>query len=275
MNKTEVIALTNQYGLSPNKRLGQNFLISEAMTQKILKAVSAVKTDVILEIGPGLGALTEPLLEQAGAVTAVEIDSGMAASLENRYGERENFSLYHKDFLKLDLDPEFTKIVSNLPYYCASEILFRIAHQYRADELYIMIQKEMAERIISPPGHKNYGALSVTLGFYFEAKILFTVERNSFFPRPDVSSSFMRLTRKKDLPLDEKGKELFHLVVKSAFWGRRKTLVKALTDSPHLELSRQEVTGILEKAEVEQTLRGESLGINEYVRIASAALGGG
>ena len=170
MNLTEVKEIIGRYGLSPNKRLGQNFLVSNDMRDKIIAMIGVATDDRVLEIGPGLGALTERLVPAAEAVTAVEVDSGLSRVLADRFGAEANFRLIHSDFLKLDLADTFTKIVSNLPYYCASEILFHVA-RFTAPHVYVLLQKEMADRITAAPGSKTYGALSVTLGFYYEPKV--------------------------------------------------------------------------------------------------------
>ena len=196
MNLTEAKEIIGRYGLSPNKRLGQNFLVSGDMRDKIINMIGVATDDRVLEIGPGLGALTERLVPAAESVTAVEVDSGLSRVLSDRFGAEANFRLIHSDFLKLDLADTFTKIVSNLPYYCSSEILFHVA-RFSAPHVYVLLQKEMADRITAGPGSKTYGALSVTLGFYYEPKALFKVSRESFYPRPEVTSSFVRLVRKE------------------------------------------------------------------------------
>jgi len=267
MKKSDVLEISREYGLSPNKRLGQNFLVSTEFTEKLLNSLNISQNDRILEIGPGLGAMTQGLSERSESVTVVEIDSGLVRFLSDRFRETDNIKIIHADFLKVKFEDEYTKIVSNMPYYCASEMLFQIARDYTADEIYIMIQKEMADRIVSSPGTKNYGALTITLGFYFKAQILFNVKQGLFYPRPDVLSSFVKLEKRKDLPLDSEGIEIFHKIVKSAFWGRRKTLLKALSDSPHMEYSKDIVRYILEESGTDTDIRGETLSIDDYIRI--------
>ncbi|HQL84002.1 MAG TPA: rRNA adenine dimethyltransferase family protein, partial [Spirochaetota bacterium] len=200
---------------------------------------------------------------------AVEVDSGLSRVLADRFGAEASFRLIHSDFLKLDLADTFTKVVSNLPYYCASEILFHVA-RFSAPHVYVLLQKEMAERIVAVPGSKTYGALTVTLGFYYEPKVLFRVSKESFYPRPEVTSSFVRLVRKSRLPVDGGEIELFHLVVKSAFWGRRKTMLKALSESPHLETGREIAARMLEHAGINSGVRGEDLGLESFVALVRA-----
>ena len=267
MNKREVLDITGKFGLSPNKSLGQNFLVSNDIRDKIMNAVNIDKNDSILEIGPGLGALTGIFIEKARFVTSVEIDSGMVRFLKQKYGKYQNFSLVHGDFLKTTIADKFTKIISNLPYYCSSEILFNIAFDYDVENVFVMLQKEMAERIISGAGEKNYGALSVTIGFYFEPKIEFNVSHEAFFPKPGVRSSFISLKRKSNFDLDKDEINLFHRIVKSAFWGRRKTILKALTKSPHIDFNRDKVGTILSRAGITPDTRGEDLSVYDYVNL--------
>lgn len=269
MNKTEITMIISQHKLHPSKRRGQNFLISNATRDKIIEAIGLTSRDNVLEIGPGLGALTERIVEIAGRVTAVEIDSGFFRYLAERYGKRKNFRLVHGDFLKVPVSESFTKIVSNLPYYCSSEMLFKIA-QYDVAAVYVTLQKEMAQRIIARPGHSAYGALSVTLGFYYVPEILFTVSREVFYPRPGVTSSFLRLMRRAAFPLEGDDIDLFHRIVKSAFWGRRKTIRTALSESPHLETGRKDTALILAQAGINGGTRGEELGLEDYVRMVRA-----
>ncbi len=269
MNLTEAKEIIGRYGLSPNKRLGQNFLVSGDMRDKMIDMIGVATDDRVLEIGPGLGALTERLVPAAESVTAVEVDSGLSRVLADRFGAEASFRLIHSDFLKLDLADTFTKVVSNLPYYCASEILFHVA-RFSAPHVYVLNQKEMAERIVAVPGSKTYGALTVTLGFYYEPKVLFRVSKESFYPRPEVTSSFVRLVRKSRLPVDGGEIELFHLVVKSAFWGRRKTMLKALSESPHLETGREIAARMLEHAGINSGVRGEDLGLESFVALVRA-----
>ncbi len=266
MKKSDVMRIIEEEGLRPAKRRGQNFLVSGPIRDKIIGAVAPSRDDRILEIGPGLGALTNELIEKAGHVTAVEIDSGFYRFLKEIFAGAANVTLVHADILKTAIEDTYTKIVSNLPYYCASEILFRMA-RLSAPAAYVMIQKELAWRIVAVPGDKNYGALSVTLRFYYEPEVLFNVSRESFYPRPEVDSSFMSLRRRAAPPLDGSDCELFHRVVSSAFWGRRKTMLRALSGSPHLDLDRECAIRILERAGIEQGVRGEELGLDHFVAL--------
>jgi 16S rRNA (adenine1518-N6/adenine1519-N6)-dimethyltransferase len=269
MNRSEIRSIIIERGLRPTKKLGQNFLVSDEVRERIIGAMGVTSEDRVLEVGPGLGALTERLIELAGHVTAVEIDAGFSRYLAERFGENAAFRLVHGDFLKAPPEGPFTKIVSNLPYYCSSEMLFSFT-RYDTPAVYVMLQKEMAERIVSLPGLKSYGALSVTLGFYYETKVLMKVAREAFYPRPEVASSFLALSRRGSLPLEGADITLFHDLVKSAFWGRRKTLLTALSASPHLSIGRGTAARILGEAGIDGGRRGEELGRGEYVDLVRA-----
>jgi 16S rRNA (adenine1518-N6/adenine1519-N6)-dimethyltransferase len=271
MNKNEILEISREYGLNPSKNLGQNFLVSDEIRERITGLLHLREKKKVLEIGPGLGSLTELIADSGAFLTAVEIDSGFAGFLKKRFGGRENVTIIHEDFLKADIDAGFSCIVSNLPYYCSSEILFKLAAEFTAPDLFVMLQKELAERITSGPGEKSYGALTLNLGIYFESSKLFDIPRSAFYPRPDVISSFMHL-RRREMIGDMKKREIFHLLVKSAFWGRRKTILKSLSASPHMGLSREKVTLLLEKSGIEKSTRGEELGMEEFLRITCLVL---
>ncbi len=271
MNRNDILKITEEYCLAPNKKLGQNFLINDQIIKKIADACSP-ENHHILEIGPGLGAISETLAERALSYTAVEIDSGFVRYLTDLFAGNGNVTIVHTDFLKSNLEDRFDLIVSNLPYYCASEILFRIASNFSAPEVYGMMQKEMGDRIIAQPGSENYGALTVTLSYYFDAKVLFNVPGECFYPKPEVKSSFLRFKRRNKIFTTPKDEELFHLVVKSAFWGRRKTLHKSLTDSPHIDFSRDFIKDVIKEAEIDPDVRGEKLSLKDFIRLTETII---
>lgn len=267
MNRTDLKHLIEGLGFSPNKRLGQNFLVNDDAVSRIIKSVGVTADDLVLEIGPGLGALSEHLLS-AAKTTLVEIDSGIAGYLKEKFMGDPRVEIIHSDFLKTGLKTCFTKVVSNLPYYCASEIIFKVIADFPSADMFIMLQKEMADRILATSGTRSYGSLSVAVQFYFDVEKLVKVSHDSFYPVPDVDSLFIRLKRKKSLPLDDHQIEMFHLLVRSAFWGRRKTLSRALTDSPHLDFGKKYVDDIIEKAGISPKLRGEELTVENFVTLA-------
>lgn len=266
MKRKEADEILKAYGLAPNKALGQNFLTDESLTRKIIDIVSPMKGDKLLEIGPGLGALTNGLAALA-SVTAVEIDLGVYNYLRKVFDDNKNVSLIHGDFLKFEQHDIWTKVVSNLPYYCASEILFKIAETCKDADVFVMLQKEMAERIWASPGTKSYGAFTITLGYYYNVGRRFNVPRESFFPRPDVASVFIELKRRPPvLSFDEN--RMFHLLVKSAFWGRRKTLYRALAESPHINVLPEHIKAGLAGADIDAGSRGEELSGEIFYRLA-------
>jgi len=266
MNRQKVIELCNSHSLAPNKKLGQNFLVNDAIINKILGALDPKSSDKILEIGPGLGAVSEPLSKVGCPLTLIEIDSGLASYLKESLAG-DNVRVIHHDFLKHQRDDDYNKVISNLPYYCASEILFTIAQNYDVDSLYVMIQKEMADRMVAKPGTPTYGALSVTLGLYFDVKYLFNVPSSSFYPRPDVLSGFVELKSHKRYDMAPVEYDLFHKLVKSSFWGRRKQIQKALKSSPHIDLSSESIDKALLSGNIEKSRRGETLNIEDYLSL--------
>ena len=269
MKKKEIVGIAGSYGFTPIKKLGQNFLSDDGITSKIIAAVSPCADDDIIEVGPGLGALTVPLAKSCRNLTAVEIDSGFCRYLAERFALDKNVRIEHADFLKYSPDDTYTKAVSNLPYYCASAILFKMALALSKADLYVMLQKEMAERISARPDSKEYGALTVSLGYYYSPKVLFQVPREVFYPRPDVASVFLKLERKLPL-LNETENLLFHEIVKSSFWGRRKTILSALSSSPHLSFGKGQIGDALAQAGIDEKTRGEQHGLDKYCALARA-----
>jgi len=264
MNTKEIVNLIKEYNLHPNKKLGQNFLCNDGIIDKILQISNINKDDNVLEIGPGLGALTEKLAEKAKSVTSVEIDSGLYKLLKEKFNDKKNLNIIHADFLKANIDKKFSKTISNLPYYCSSEILFELILKYKIKHIFVMLQKEMTERILSKPGLKTYGALSVTLGLYCDTSVLFNIDKQSFYPQPDVSSSFIHLEQKEKIDLSGEEIALFHTIVKSAFWGRRKTLRKGLSGSPHFNFNKDIIIHSLKELKFNENVRGEDLTVNEF-----------
>lgn len=264
MKKADFLEIFTKYNLHPNKKLGQNFLCNDEIAVKIANAAGIGQEDQVIEIGPGLGILTEKLMQRAGGVTAVELDSGLFRYLELRFKDSKNLNLVHNDFLRVHLSGKFTKAVSNLPYYCSSEILFHLAIKYKIPDVYVMLQKEMAERITAAPGSKSYGALTVSLGMYYNPKILFNIEKRFFYPQPDITSSFIALHSRVDTGLSADETGLFHKLVKSVFWGRRKMLSTALSSSPHIALDKEIIFSIIERMKLSKDIRGENLSIEEF-----------
>ncbi len=255
-------------GLSPHRSLGQNFLIAGATAERMVEAAEIGPGDHVLEVGPGLGALTAPLAARAARVTAVEIDAGFARYLAESMRGFPNVDVVHADFLEYATPAEVGVVVSNMPYYCSTDILFKFAAEGRPRGFFMM-QREFARRILARPASDNYGALSVTLNFYCRARELFGVPPSAFYPRPGVSSSFMCFDRRGDIPLSGRALALFHAAVKSAFWGRRKTLRAALSGSPHLSFAAgANASDALARSGLDPAARGETLSTDEFVRLA-------
>ncbi len=269
VNKKELQAALAIAHLYPNKGLGQHFLVHEAVALRIASLDGFAEGAKVLEIGPGLGALTGYLIAKGACITAVEIDAGLCHFLEKKYGDA--IEIHHADFLKIQLPDEFSVCVSNLPYYCASEILFKIAAHYSMPRVYVMVQKEMASRIEALPGSKQYGAMTISLRLYFTVQRLFDIERQAFYPEPDVTSSFLLLERRQNM-FTEQFIRTFHVVVKSAFWGRRKPIANALARSPHCAMGKEKAHTLCSEVGVDPASRAEELSFDDYIRLTHAFL---
>lgn len=268
MTRTEIIQILKNSQLSPNKRLGQNFLCDQNITEKIIRTANITQTDNVLEIGPGLGELTGAILSTGCSLTSVEIDAGLYAFLSDAYKDRPLFTLIHADFLKNEIPGSFNKITANLPYYCASEILFRCSELYAPDIICVMLQKEMAERITAVPGTPEYGAMTVMLSIAYQSTIAFHVPSSSFHPVPDVTSSVLIMNRLPTHNMNPYHEKILSLIVKSAFWGRRKTLVKSCSSSPHLKIERALLLDALSILGLNDAVRGETLSPQHFIELS-------
>jgi len=268
MTRQGIITILETEGLRPNKMFGQNFLCDNNITDKIINAANPAAVDSILEVGPGLGELTSKLSERCNHITAVEIDSGLFRFLSHKFAEDNRVTLIHDDFLKAHLSGSFNKVIANLPYYCASEILFKCTHEYSPSTICVMLQKEMAERICAKHGTESYGAMTVALEYYYDSQIAFHVSNASFYPRPDVTSSVLLLNRRSKFDLDANEQRIFSLLVKGSFWGRRKTFVKACSSSPHIAVNRTILLDALARFNMNATIRGEDLTVHQFVDLA-------
>lgn len=271
MKRADIDNICRSYGLAPNKKLGQNFLVDNNVIDKLLRLVGAGPEDRLLEIGPGLGAMTGGLADAAEKLTVVEIDAGFCRYLEDFLKGKNATRIVHGDFCRLDLEPfrgKVTRAVSNLPYYCASDILFRIATEIMPPDIYVMMQKEMGERLAASPGEKSYGAMTVSLGYYYAIKETIVVNSEAFYPRPDVASLFLHLEARENRNLGAVDLKAFHNLIRSAFWGRRKTILKSLSDSPHMSLTRETVRELLTTCGIDEKKRGEELHLDQYVLMA-------
>lgn len=275
---TESKQLLHKYGLRPKKRFGQNFLIDERIIEAILKAAEVSPDDTVVEIGPGLGSLTEHLVQRAGQVLAVEIDTRLIPLLQEKFSAFPGFKLLARDILKVDLDQAVQetfarvkypyKIVANLPYYITTPIIMKLLEErYSIGTMVLMVQKEVGERMQARPGTKAYGALSVAVQYYTEPSLVCKVPPGAFRPVPEVSSVVMKLAVRQVPVVTPQDERLFFQVVRAAFAQRRKTLLNALSGF-FTNLSKGELTHLLKEAGIEPTVRGEELGLAEFAQIA-------
>lgn len=274
-----VTKILDQMGLKPNKKFGQNFLIDENIIEKIAEKSNITKEDNILEIGPGLGALTERLLQSdAKKVVSVEIDHGFAEHLRNRFSHLEKFQLVEQDFLSLDIQSflqevfqgEPFKLVANLPYNITTPILMTfLEHDVPIKKAMVMLQKEVGERINAEPGTKKYGSLTVAIRYKAKASVMTLVPAGCFYPSPNVDSMVLELDFYETPAVSVKNRTIFTEVVRGAFNQRRKTLVNSLSGSPYLTgLSKEEFQMILTKAGLAPDIRGEKLSILQFAHLS-------
>ncbi|WP_336776692.1 16S rRNA (adenine(1518)-N(6)/adenine(1519)-N(6))-dimethyltransferase RsmA [Paenibacillus sp. MMO-58] len=277
----EIIA---KYGFSFKKSLGQNFLIDQNILHKIVNAAGLDKTKGALEIGPGIGALTQHLAAAAGTVTAIEIDNRLIPILGDILAGEEHVKVVHGDVLKLDLKKLFEErfadvsgvsVVANLPYYVTTPILMKLLEErLPLENIVVMIQKEVAERMAAKPGGKEYGSLSVAVQYYCEPQLVCIVPHTVFIPQPNVDSAVIKLAVREKPPVDVEDEAHFFRIVQASFAQRRKTLANNLTTFVGKE-RREEMTQLLIGCEIDPGRRGETLSLDEFARISRAFLAAG
>lgn len=272
--------ILKKYGISANKSLGQNFLINEDVISNIVNKAEISKDDLIIEIGPGLGTLTKELLESAGKVVAIELDKRMIEILTDRFMLYENFELINEDVLKVNLreviekslkenNLKKAKIVANLPYYITTQIIMKLLEErLNIESITVMIQKEVADRLIEIPGGKNTGAITYSVYYYATSEEVMLVEPNSFIPEPSVESKVIKLNIRNEKTVEVKDEELMFKIIKYAFMQRRKTLVNTLEKSGIFS-SKNEILEILQKLGIDSKIRGEALSLEDYCNIAN------
>lgn len=277
--------ISERHGFRRADSLGQNFLVDRNIIEKIIDAAELTQETLVIEVGPGMGALTQLAAEKAGKVIAVEIDRHLIPVLNEVLGPIENVEIINRDILKTDINElivaerknfsdsgrELKRVVilGNLPYYITTPIIMGILEkEVDMDTMVIMMQKEVADRIVATPGGKTYGALSIACQFFCETNYVTTVPRTVFQPQPKVDSAVLRLDRRKELPweIGAGGRELFFKVVRAGFNMRRKTLLNALSA---MGIDKTELKNILEGVEVEPSRRAETLSIQEFARISN------
>lgn len=277
-NPQNTIEVLQKYDFTFQKKFGQNFLIDTHVLDKIISAAHITKEDMVLEIGPGIGTMTQYLAEVAGKVIAVEIDKNLIPILSDTLSEYQNVRIINEDVLKLDLrklaDEEnggkAIKVVANLPYYITTPIIMGLFENHvPVESITVMVQKEVADRMQTGPGSKDYGALSLAVQYYAEPYIVANVPPNCFMPRPKVGSAVIRLTRHKEPPVEVKDEKLMFDIIRASFNQRRKTLANGLNNSDKITCSKEIITEAIEKLGKGSSVRGEALSLQEFASLSN------
>lgn len=271
--------IINKYSFAFQKKFGQNFLIDSNVLESIIRGAEITKDDFVLEIGPGIGTMTQYLCEAARQVVAVEIDKMLIPILEDTLSEYDNVEVINQDVLKVDIkslaeeknNGKPIKVVANLPYYITTPIIMGLFESgVPIDSITIMVQKEVADRMQTGPGSKDYGALSLAVQYYATAKVILNVSATCFMPRPNVDSAVIKLTRHKEPTVNVADEKLMFKIIRASFNQRRKTLVNGLKNSPELSFSKEQIVKAIEKIGKPKTIRGEALTLEEFAELANA-----
>ena len=271
-------AVLNRYPFVFQKKFGQNFLIDPHVLDKIINAAEITKEDCVIEIGPGIGSVTQALIDNAGKVISIEIDDQLIPILTEQFGGCENFRLIHKDVLKVDLHKLIAeespnrriKVVANLPYYITTPIIMMLLeHNLPIESITVMVQKEVADRMASGPGSKQYGAITVAMKYYCDTYLVANVPQNCFMPRPNVDSAVIKLTLHQESIVDINDEEQLLKIIKAAFSQRRKTLLNTLASNVNLGLSKEEIKNILDESGIGASTRGETLSLDDYAMLSN------
>jgi len=271
------IEIIKKYEFMFQKKFGQNFLIDTHVLEKIITAAAVTKDDMVLEIGPGIGTMTQYLAEAAGHVVAVEIDHNLIPILKETLSGYDNVTIINADILKTDirqLAEQYNggrpiKVTANLPYYITTPIIMGLFESdILLDNITVMVQKEVAERMQSGPGSKNYGALSLAVRYYAQPYIVANVPPNCFIPRPNVGSAVIRLTRHQIPPVGVKDPALMFRLIRASFNQRRKTLLNGLNNSPNISYAKNQIAAAIEYLELPPMVRGEALTLEQFARLA-------
>ena len=277
-NSKNTIEVLQKYDFVFQKKFGQNFLIDSHVLDKIVSAAGITKDDFVLEIGPGIGTMTQYLAASARKVFAVEIDKALIPILEDTLKEFDNVQVINQDILKVDIkklaeehnDGKPIKVVANLPYYITTPIIMGLFEsQVPIDSITVMVQKEVADRMKVGPGTKDYGALSLAVQYYAEPYIVANVPPNCFMPRPKVGSAVIRLTRHEKPPVEVADEKLIFRLIRASFNQRRKTLANGLNNSPELSYSKEEIQQTIEKCGFKAGIRGEALTLEDFAKLAN------
>lgn len=272
------IDVLQKYNFNFQKKFGQNFLIDTSVLDRIINAAEITKEDCVLEIGPGIGTMTQYLAERAGEVVAVEIDKNLIPILEDTLSAYDNVTVINEDILKVDVNKIVEeknggrpiKVVANLPYYITTPIIMGLFENHvPLKSITIMVQKEVADRMQVGPGTKDYGALSLAVQYYASPKIVANVPPNCFIPRPNVGSAVIRLTRYEAPPVQVDDEKKMFAIIRASFNQRRKTLVNGLGNAPELRISKERVAEVLAQMNLSPTIRGEALTLEQFAALSN------
>lgn len=277
-NPTNTLAVINKYNFAFQKKFGQNFLIDANVVEKIVREAGVTKEDMVLEIGPGIGTMTQILCENAREVVAVEIDKNLIPILEDTLSDYDNITVINEDILKVDINAlaaernggKPIKVVANLPYYITTPIIMGLFESHvPIESITIMVQKEVADRMQVGPGTKDYGALSLAVQYYANPEIVLTVPASCFMPRPNVDSAVIRLTRHKEQPVDVKDERLMFQIIRASFNQRRKTLANGLNNSSEIHLPKDVIAESITELCGNPSIRGEALTLEEFAKLSN------
>ncbi len=276
-NPTNTIEVLKKYNFNFQKKFGQNFLIDSNILAHIVDAAEITREDCVLEIGPGIGTMTQYLCEQAREVVAVEIDKNLIPILSETLSAYNNVTVIHEDILKVDINRIVQeknngrpiKVVANLPYYITTPIIMGLFESHvPLESITIMVQKEVADRMQVGPGTKDYGALSLAVQYYARPEIMLTVPAACFMPRPNVDSAVIRLSRYQEPPVCARNEKLMFDIIRASFNQRRKTLANGLSNASGLKVTRDQVVAALEQMGLSATIRGEALTLEQFARLS-------
>ena len=276
-NPKNTIEIIQKYEFMFQKKFGQNFLIDTHVLEKIISAAGITKNDCVLEIGPGIGTMTQYLAENAGHVVAVEIDRNLIPILKETLADYDNVTVINEDILRVDiktLAEEYNggkpiKVVANLPYYITTPIIMGLFEScVPIDNITVMVQKEVADRMKEGPGSKDYGALSLAVQYYAEPEIVANVPPNCFIPRPNVGSAVIRLTRHKEMPVEVKDPALMFKIIRASFNQRRKTLQNGLGNAPELPYTKEQIAAAIAEMGLTPKIRGEALSLAQFAQLS-------
>ena len=276
-NPKNTIEIIQKYEFMFQKKFGQNFLIDTHVLEKIISAAGITKDDCVLEIGPGIGTMTQYLAENAGHVVAVEIDRNLIPILKETLADYDNVTVINEDILRVDikaLAEEYNggkpiKVVANLPYYITTPIIMGLFESgVPIDNITVMVQKEVADRMKEGPGSKDYGSLSLAVQYYAEPEIVANVPPNCFIPRPNVGSAVIRLTRHKEMPVEVKDPVLMFKIIRASFNQRRKTLQNGLGNAPELPYTKEQIAAAIAEMGLTPTIRGEALSLAQFAQLS-------